>query len=197
MAISEEILKKRAEKRAKVVELNAKFFAEQKAKLDEHLRIAKEAAEGKKVVVQSGSGTKEIRPSGEVKSAVPLSTTTAAAPKIKMATGWKPKAPTVVQPQSLASMTSHKGFKPLQKAPSSGGISISVAAVHGIKSTVTTEGIISQYHLIVKVVSRKTMPPGYRLGINFPSKVAPLVKFSYVTCSFTLSGIPAQVTFIS
>ena len=29
MAISEEILKKRAEKRAKVVELNAKFFAEQ------------------------------------------------------------------------------------------------------------------------------------------------------------------------
>ncbi len=130
MAISEEILKKRAEKRAKVVELNAKFFAEQKAKLDEHLRIAKEAAEGKKVVVQSGSGTKEIKPSGEVKSAVPLSTTTttAAAPKIKMAPGWKPKAPTVVQPQSLASMTSHKGFKPLQKAPGSGGISISVAA---------------------------------------------------------------------
>ena len=128
MAISEEILKKRAEKRAKVVELNAKFFAEQKAKLDGHLRIAKEAAEGKKVVVQSGSGTKEIKPSGEVKSAVPLSTTTAAAPKIKMAPGWKPKAPTVVQPQSLASMTSHKGFKPLQKAPGSGGISISVAA---------------------------------------------------------------------
>ena len=130
MAISEEILKKRAEKRAKVVELNAKFFAEQKAKLDEHLRIAKKAAEGKKVVVQSGSGTKEIKPSGEVKSAVPLSTTTttAAAPKIKMAPGWKPKAPTVVQPQSLASMTSHKGFKPLQKAPGSGGISISVAA---------------------------------------------------------------------
>ena len=132
MAISEEILKKRAEKRAKAAALNAQFFAEQKAKLDAHLRIAKEAAEGKKVVVQSGSGTKEVKPSEEVKSAVPLSTTTTtttvAAPKIKMAPGWKPKAPTVVQPQSLASMTSHKGFKPLQKAPGSGGISISVAA---------------------------------------------------------------------
>ena len=132
MAISEEILRKRAEKRAKAAALNAQFFAEQKAKLDAHLRIAKEAAEGKKVVVQSGSGTKEVKPSGEVKSAVPLSTTTTtttvAAPKIKMAPGWKPKAPTVVQPQSLASMTSHKGFKPLQKAPGSGGISISVAA---------------------------------------------------------------------
>ena len=66
MAISEEILKKRA----KVVELNAKFFAEQKAKLDEHLRIAKEAAEGKKVVVQSGSGTKADKALDD--SAVPL-----------------------------------------------------------------------------------------------------------------------------
>ena len=132
MAISEEILRKRAEKRAKAAALNAQFFAEQKAKLEAHLRIAKEAAEGKKVVVQSGSGTKEVKPSEEVKSAVPLSTTTTtttvAAPKIKMAPGWKPKAPAVVQPQSLASMTSHKGFKPLQKAPGSGGISISVAA---------------------------------------------------------------------
>ena len=48
---------KRAEKRSKAAELNAQFFAEQRVKLDEHLRIAKEAAEGKKsksgvVVVQ-------------------------------------------------------------------------------------------------------------------------------------------------
>ena len=130
MAISEEILKKRAEKRAKAAALNAQFFAEQKAKLDAHLRIAKEAAEGKRPQLKAQvevEGKKE-------KSALQLGTSTStpapapAAPKIKMAPGWKPKTPTVVQPQSLASMTSHKGFKPLQKAPGVGGISISVAA---------------------------------------------------------------------
>ena len=130
MAISEEILKKRAEKRAKAAALNAQFFAEQKAKLEAHLRIAKEAAEGKRPQLKAQvevEGKKE-------KSALQLGTSTStpapapATPKIKMAPGWKPKSPTVVQPQSLASMTSHKGFKPLQKAPGSGGISISVAA---------------------------------------------------------------------
>lgn len=130
MAISEEILRKRAEKRAKAAALNAQFFAEQKAKLEAHLRIAKEAAEGKRPQLKAQvevEGKKE-------KSALQLGTSTSTpapaptAPKIKMAPGWKPKAPAVVQPQSLASMTSHKGFKPLQKAPGSGGISISVAA---------------------------------------------------------------------
>ena len=131
MAISEEILKKRAEKRAKAAQLNAQFFAEQKAKLDEHLRVAKEAAEGKRPQLKAQvevEGKKE-------KSALQLGTSTStpapapAAPKIRMAPGWKPKAPAVVQPQSLASMTSHKGFKPLQKAPvSAPTISISVAA---------------------------------------------------------------------
>ena len=45
--MTEEILKKREEKRARAAALNARFFAEQKAKLDEHLRIAQEAAEGR------------------------------------------------------------------------------------------------------------------------------------------------------
>ena len=39
---------KREAKRSKAAELNAQFFAEQKTKLEEHLRIAKLAAEGKK-----------------------------------------------------------------------------------------------------------------------------------------------------
>ena len=40
---------KRAAKLSKASELNAQFFAEQKAKLEEHLRIAKAAAEGQQV----------------------------------------------------------------------------------------------------------------------------------------------------
>ena len=49
---------KREAKRSKAAELNAQFFAEQRAKLDEHLRIAKEAAEGKKS--KSNRGTVQI-----------------------------------------------------------------------------------------------------------------------------------------
>ena len=131
MAVSEEILKKREEKRARAAALNAQFFAEQKTKLDEHLRVAKAAAEGKKVGVgvKSGNGTKEssnVQPS--TSNLQPQ--TSSATPKIKMAPGWKPKVAPAVKPQSLASMTSHKGFKPLQKAAPTGAatISISVAA---------------------------------------------------------------------
>ncbi|MCR5752318.1 MAG: translation initiation factor IF-2, partial [Kiritimatiellae bacterium] len=46
MTTTEEILRKREEKRARAAALNAQFFAEQKAKLEEHLRIAREAADG-------------------------------------------------------------------------------------------------------------------------------------------------------
>ena len=128
MAVSEEILKKRAEKRAKAAELNAKFFAEQKAKLDEHLKIAKAAAEEKKVEKIGGGGDTK-------KAETPLSTSTSslnldtAAPKIKMAPGWKPKAPPKPAP-TLAQMTSVKGFKPLTpKRPAAATtISISVAS---------------------------------------------------------------------
>ena len=41
-------LAKREDKRRRAAELNAKFFAEQSAKLAEHLRVAKAAAEGGK-----------------------------------------------------------------------------------------------------------------------------------------------------
>ncbi|MBQ0033610.1 MAG: translation initiation factor IF-2 N-terminal domain-containing protein, partial [bacterium] len=43
---------KREQKRSKAAELNAQFFAEQRAKLDEHLKIAKLAAEGAQVKVE-------------------------------------------------------------------------------------------------------------------------------------------------
>ena len=44
---------KRAEKRNLAAELNAKFFAEQRAKLEKHLAIAKAAAEGRPMPVAS------------------------------------------------------------------------------------------------------------------------------------------------
>ena len=46
-------LAKRAEKRNLAAELNAKFFAEQRAKLEKHLAIAKAAAEGRPMPVAS------------------------------------------------------------------------------------------------------------------------------------------------
>ena len=132
MAISEEILKKREEKRARAAALNAQFFAEQKTKLDEHLRVAKAAADGKKVGVEvkNGSGTKEVKTPDVQCPTSTSNSNSVQTPKIKMAPGWKPKVAPAVKPQSLASMTSHKGFKPLQKAAPTGAatISISVAA---------------------------------------------------------------------
>ena len=116
---------KRAEKRSKAAELNAQFFAEQRVKLDEHLRIAKEAAEGKK----SKSGVVVVQ-RNDKPSTVGLPTTTTATtpakPAIRMAPGYKPKPlPTVSAAQT--GLTAASGFKPLQHAKPAGGISISVA----------------------------------------------------------------------
>ena len=47
---------KRQTKVSKAAELNAQFFAEQRAKLEEHLKIAREAAEGSKKVERLGGG---------------------------------------------------------------------------------------------------------------------------------------------
>ena len=116
---------KRAEKRSKAAELNAQFFAEQRVKLDEHLRIAKEAAEGKK----SKSGVVVVQ-RNDKPSTVGLPTTTTATtpakPVLRMAPGYKPKPlPTVSAAQT--GLTAASGFKPLQHAKPAGGISISVA----------------------------------------------------------------------
>ena len=116
---------KRAEKRSKAAELNAQFFAEQRVKLDEHLRIAKEAAEGKK----SKSGVVVVQWNDKPSTVGLPATTTAttpAKPAIRMAPGYKPKPlPTVSAAQT--GLTAASGFKPLQHAKPAGGISISVA----------------------------------------------------------------------
>ena len=135
MAISEEILKKREEKRARAAELNAKFFAEQKAKLDEHLRVAKAAAEGGvmpktvKTATVMASAEKSAAKGAQASVVQPAKSAETEKPKIRMAPGWKPKTPAMPTP-TLAQMTNHKGFKPLSKPkiPSAAAISISVAA---------------------------------------------------------------------
>ena len=121
---------KRATKAKTAAELNAAFFAEQKAKLAEHLRIAKEAAEGcsvakalQKAVETAAKESLAVKPG--VKPAEP-EPAASAAPKIRMAPGVKPKpAPTI---SAAATGLTAKGFKPIQRARPAATISISVAA---------------------------------------------------------------------
>lgn len=147
----EEILKKREEKRARAASLNAQFFAEQKAKLDEHLRIAKEAAEGKKgtkvteskkaetpkaeAPKSSKSKAEASKPSVPSKptikvsvSAQPAPAAAPAKPTIRMAPGYKPK-PTINAAATFGKTgLSSSGFRPLAGSRPAPTISISVAA---------------------------------------------------------------------
>lgn len=120
---------KRAEKRNLAAELNAKFFAEQRAKLEKHLEIAKAAAEGRPMPVASVEPA-PAAPAGPAPAAAPEKEAPAAPakPVIRMAPGVKPKP---VAPVSAAKtgLTASSGFKPLQHAaPTHATISISVAA---------------------------------------------------------------------
>ena len=124
----------RAAKAKRVAELNAAFFAAQKAKLDAHLKIARDAADGKKVEMPAvapaapaaakkpaaaGAG----KPAGAAPAAAP---TPAAKPTIRMAPGVKPKVvPTISAAQTGLTAA---GFKPLQRARPTATISISVAS---------------------------------------------------------------------
>ena len=124
---------KRTAKLSKAAELNAQFFAEQKAKLEEHLRIARLAAESCKQVSAAKSLVPGADKEGSSSSAPSTkhqapSTQSPAKPVIRMAPGHKPKPvlPTVSAAQT--GLTAASGFKPLQHARPSGGISISVAA---------------------------------------------------------------------
>ena len=118
-------LAKRAEKRNIAAELNAKFFAEQRAKLEKHLAIAKAAAEGRPMPVASAEPAPAkpapAAPSAKEAPAAP------AKPTIRMAPGVKPKP---VAPVSAAKtgLTAASGFRPLQHATPTHAISISVAA---------------------------------------------------------------------
>ena len=120
---------KRAEKRNLAAELNAKFFAEQRAKLERHLAIAKAAAEGKPVPAVSVEPTPAVESPKSAPEAVSSkeAPATPAKPAIRMAPGYKPKT---VAPVSAAKtgLTAASGFRPLQHATPAHSISISVAA---------------------------------------------------------------------
>ena len=142
-----DVAAKRQQKLSKAAELNAKFFAEQKAKLAEHLKVAKEAAEGASRPSFAGEKPASVAKAAapvvkavEAKSAVPAKPVilvspvpvTASpgpaakpAPKIRMAPGYKPKPlPTI---SAAATGLTAAGFKPLQHAKPPATISISVA----------------------------------------------------------------------
>ena len=138
--MTDEILKKRAEKRARAAALNAAFFAEQRARLDEHLRLAKEAAEGKMPSPLTAKPAAHAKttvapapvaaPSPKVHAPkIDAPKTAAEKPTIRMAPGWKPKTPAPSPAHTFgATGLSHTGFKPLQSARPAPSISISVAA---------------------------------------------------------------------
>ena len=124
----------RAAKAKRVAELNAAFFAAQKAKLDAHLKIARDAADGKKVempavapvaptAAKKPAGAGAGKPAGAAPAAVPPP---AAKPTIRMAPGVKPKVvPTISAAQTGLTAA---GFPPLQRARPTATISISVAS---------------------------------------------------------------------
>ena len=115
---------KRGEKRRRAAELNAKFFAEQREKLAEHLRIAAEAANGGKVAPAKAAKPVPAAPAAPAEEAKPAAP---AKPVIRMAPGYKPKTPATTPAFAKTGLT-HAGFKPLQKAKPAPSISISVAA---------------------------------------------------------------------
>ena len=111
---------KRSAKINRASELNAKFFAEQKVKLDEHLRIAKEAAEGGNPVISAPA----------VSAPAPAAVKPQSAPKTQCA---KP-APAAAKPKPVPTISAaatgltSANFKPLQHSRPAPSISISVAA---------------------------------------------------------------------
>ena len=141
--MTDEILKKREEKRARAAALNAEFFAAQKARLDEHLRIARAAAEKTTAPAPAAAAPAEpLPPKASEAPASPVASapaqpaeTTAPAPAaaapapakpaIRMAPGWKPK-PAAAKTFGVTGL-SHAGFKPLQASRPTPTISISVA----------------------------------------------------------------------
>ena len=119
---------KRAEKRNVAAELNAKFLAEQRAKLEKHLAIAKAAAEGRPMPESAAEPAKVAEPKAAAPAPAKAAPVAPAKAAIRMAPGVKPK---VVAPVSAAKtgLTAASGFRPLQHSAPSHAISISVAAV--------------------------------------------------------------------
>ncbi len=115
---------KRAEKRNLAAELNAKFFAEQRAKLERHLAIAKAAAEGKPLP----AATVEPAPVAAPAKNAPAEPAAPARQPLRMAPGVKAKSPVVPVSAAKTGLTAASGFRPLQHSAPAHPISISVAA---------------------------------------------------------------------
>ena len=108
-------------KAARASELNAKFMAEQQAKLDEHLKIAKQAAEKGKVSLPTH------QPSASNVSREQVSVKAPVKPIIRMAPGHKITKPLPAVSAAATGLKASSGFKPLQHAHAAPTISISVA----------------------------------------------------------------------
>ena len=127
---------RRAAKLATAAELNAKFFADQRARLEEHLKVAKLAAEAGKKPNAEAAVKKVDKKEGTVPPPPSVSAPAAAKPApakpvIRMAPGFKPKP---VPPISAAATgLTAAGFKPLAHAKPTGTISISVAAAPKVR----------------------------------------------------------------
>ncbi len=133
-----DVAQRREAKIRRAADLNAEFFAAQKAKLEAHLKIARDAAEGKAVSLEALPKA-ETKATEATKEAPAVATTTAAAAAvaaaaataaaarqpIRMAPGVKPKAPV---PTIAKTGLTRAGFKPLQHARPAATISITVAS---------------------------------------------------------------------
>ena len=123
----EAVAAKRAAKAARAAKLSAESAAAQRERLDAHLRIAREAVEGKSSHAAPTPAASAPAPEskGEASSA-PSQPAAPAKPQIRMAPGVKAKPlPTVSAAQTGLTKA---GFKPLQHARPAATISISVAA---------------------------------------------------------------------
>ena len=93
---SGDVAAKREAKIRRAADLNAEFFAAQKAKLEEHLKIARDAADGKSVSLPAlpkaeTKATEATKATPAVATTSAAAATAAAKPTIRMAPGVKPK----------------------------------------------------------------------------------------------------------
>ena len=126
------VAERRAAKARRAAEIAAAAAAAQKGRLDEHLKIARDAAAGKSVKVQASAPAKaaeEASPAVPAASQPAKAAVPAAAQQARPAqpSGHKAAKPLPTVSAAQTGLTA-AGFKPLQRARPAASISISVAA---------------------------------------------------------------------
>ena len=116
---AEKLAAARAEKVKKADAINAGRIENERASLEKHLKIAADAAAGQKVE------TKVVAPKVEEKVVKQAVVTAANSPR--PAVNAKPKQVVPTISAKLTGLTSHAGFKPLQKSRPAASITITVA----------------------------------------------------------------------